>query len=61
MLRPLGFLARFHEGHGKEIWLLEHLEHGVEHDQHDQDALCQPASVQGRSLRISDSWSCQSH
>ena len=38
---------------------LEHLKHGVEHGQHDHVALHQPASVQGRSLRISDYLSCR--
>ena len=42
-----------------ELQALEHLKHGVEHGQHDHLALHQLASVQGRSLRISDYLSCQ--
>ena len=41
--------------------MLEHIEHGVEHRQHDNVALDQPASVQGWSLRISNFLSCQAH
>ena len=46
-------------GHAvSELRALEHLKHGVEHGQHDHLALHQLASVQGRSLRISDYLSC---
>ena len=44
-----------------ELCVLEHLKHGVEHGQHDHVALHQPASVQGCSLRISNSLPCQAH
>ena len=37
-----------------ELRALEHLKHGVKHGQHDHLALHQLASVQDRSLRISD-------
>ena len=43
----------------KVLRALEHLKHGVEHGQHDHLALHQLASVQGRSLRISDYLSCR--
>ena len=42
-----------------ELRVLEHLKHGVEHGHHDHLALHQLASVQGRSLRISDYLSCR--
>ena len=45
----------------KELSVLEQLKHAVEHGQHDQVALHQQATVQGRSQRISNSLSCGVH
>ena len=41
--------------------MLEHLEHGVEHSQHEHVALLQPVFDLGRSLRISNFLSCLAH